>query len=51
MAPPSSHPPLAIYISGKILLVVTCTQKSYLSCGLKLELITTYHLGFIVKLL
>ena len=26
-------------------------QKSYLSCGLKLELVTTYHLRFIVKLL
>ena len=38
-------------LSGKLLLVVTCAQKSYLSCGLKLELIITYHLRFIMKLL
>ena len=39
------------FLNEKLLLVVMDAQKSYLSCCLKLELITTYHLRFIVKLL
>ena len=31
-------------VNGSLLLVVMCEQKSNLSCELKLELITTYHM-------
>ena len=34
-----------------LLLAVTGEQKVNLSCGFKLELITIYHLWFIIKVL
>ena len=38
-------------LNGSLLLVVTSRQKSTLSCWFKLELITIYHMWFVVKIL
>ena len=38
-------------VSGSLLLVVMSEQKTNLSCEFKLELITTYHMWFVVKML
>ena len=38
-------------LSDRLLLVVIGRQRNNLSCGFKLELIITYHLWFIMKIL
>ena len=40
-----------LIINNRLLLNVMDKVKNNLSCKFKLELITTYHLGFIVKIL
>ena len=38
-------------LSDRLLLIVTNRQKSNFNDGFKLELVTIYHLDFIVKIL
>ena len=38
-------------LSDRLLLVIMDEQKSDLSCGFKLKLITTYHLKFEMKVI
>ena len=38
-------------LSSRLLLAIIGEQKSNFSCEFKLELITTYHLRFVVKML
>ena len=38
-------------VNGSLLLIVMSEQKTNLSCEFKLELITTYHMWFVVKML